>query len=194
MSSRDSILAKIKTSQPDPMDLPALSGLNLGVSSVFDKFKEVLVSIGGAVIEVGSFEEIRAFIQDEYNTSLRFITTLPELAAVAETDWLSDDPHSLKDVELTVIRGVFGVAENGAIWLTEQQMGQRVAPFICQNLAILINRADIVADMHLAYERIGKEENAFSLFLAGPSKTADIEQSLVLGAHGSRSLVVFVMG
>jgi L-lactate dehydrogenase complex protein LldG len=33
----------------------------------------------------------------------------------------------------------------------------------------------------------------FATFIAGPSKTADIEQSLVLGAHGPRSLIVFLI-
>lgn len=193
MSSRESILSKIKANQPDQRELPALTGLNLQVDSVIQKYKEVLTSIGGTVVEVDSFEEIRTFIRGEYDTSLRFITTLPELSDIAETSWLEADPHSLSDVELTIIKGVFGVAENGAIWLTEKEMGQRVAPFICQNLAIVIHKEDIVADLHQAYERIGNEENNFSTFLAGPSKTADIEQSLVLGAHGSRSLVVFVL-
>ncbi|NBA84646.1 lactate utilization protein B/C [Emticicia sp. CRIBPO] len=193
MSSRESILSKIKASQPEQRALPGLTGLNLQVDLVFQKYREVLTSIGGTVVEVGSFDEIKTFIMSEYNTSLRLITTLPELADIAETGWLEADPHSLSDVELTIIRGVFGVAENGAVWLTEKEMGQRVAPFICQNLAIVIQKENIVADLHLAYERIGNEENNFSTFLAGPSKTADIEQSLVLGAHGSRSLVVFVL-
>jgi L-lactate dehydrogenase complex protein LldG len=51
--------------------------------------------------------------------------------------------------------------------------------------------------MHAAYERIETMETAvgygFATFIAGPSKTADIEQSLVLGAHGPRSMTVFLM-
>jgi L-lactate dehydrogenase complex protein LldG len=40
---------------------------------------------------------------------------------------------------------------------------------------------------------MGSAEYGFGVFLAGPSKTADIEQSLVLGAHGARGLVVFLV-
>ncbi len=193
MSTRDQILAKIRVSQPEPAALPALTGLNWEFASVKEKFKEVLTGIGGTVVESDSLAFAADYIRQHYDVSLRVITTLPELSDLAETGWETQNPHDLKDVELTIIRGVFGVAENGAVWLTEKEMGQRVAPFICQNLAIVLNENDLVADMHLAYERIGKEENAFSVFLAGPSKTADIEQSLVLGAHGSRSLVVFLI-
>ncbi|TDD93657.1 LutC/YkgG family protein, partial [Flavobacterium cellulosilyticum] len=105
-----------------------------------------------------------------------------------------DDPHSLEDVELTLVKAHFGVAENSALWVTDDILGQRVAPFITQYLAIVVNKNDIITTMHQAYDRIGNQEYGFGTFIAGPSKTADIEQSLVLGAHGARGLKVFIMG
>ena len=47
--------------------------------------------------------------------------------------------------------------------------------------------------MQHAYERIGSSNPNFGTFIAGPSKTADIEQSLVLGAHGPKTLTVFLL-
>jgi L-lactate dehydrogenase complex protein LldG len=71
---------------------------------------------------------------------------------------------------------------------------------------LILDRNDIVADMHAAYDRIATLEAAsstgssaasvsygFATFIAGPSKTADIEQSLVLGAHGPLSMTVFLL-
>lgn len=118
---------------------------------------------------------------------------MPELSQIAATDWKNDDPHSLKDVELTIVKAHFGVAENGALWVTDDLLGQRVSVFIPQYLAIVVQKSDIVSTMHQAYDRIGNQEYNFGTFIAGPSKTADIEQSLVLGAHGARGLIVFIM-
>jgi len=68
-----------------------------------------------------------------------------------------------------------------------------VLPFIAQHLAFVIRPEAIVPTMQEAYDRIGTVDYGFGTFKAGPSKTADIEQSLVLGAHGPKSLLVFVM-
>lgn len=115
------------------------------------------------------------------------------MAEIAKLDWFNDDPHSLEDVELTIVKAHFGIAENSALWVTDDLLGQRVATFIPQYLAIVVRKNDMVATMHQAYERIGNQEYGFGTFIAGPSKTADIEQSLVLGAHGARGLIVFLL-
>jgi Uncharacterized conserved protein len=194
MTSREEILAKIKTNQPGTRPLPAdLTTVPGGMESI-TQFKTVLSAIGGAIVEVSNFEEIAQYIQQEFKAKKRLISTLPELASVTESGWENKDPHSYEDVDLAIIKAHFGVAENAALWVTEDLMQQRVVPFICQQLAVVVNKADIVATMHDAYSKIGDAEYGFGSFIAGPSKTADIEQSLVLGAHGPKSMTVFLLG
>ena len=65
----------------------------------------------------------------------------------------------------------------------------------CPERSQLVVRAeDVIHNMHQAYERLEFREAGFGTFIAGPSKTADVEQSLVIGAHGPRSQTVFVVG
>jgi L-lactate dehydrogenase complex protein LldG len=104
-----------------------------------------------------------------------------------------DDPHQLENVDFAVLRGHFAVAENGAIWVTDDTVRHRVLYFIPQRLAIVVPASQIVHNMHEAYARIRPQDNRFSASISGPSKTADIEQSLVIGAHGARALTVYLV-
>ena len=194
MSSRALILEKVRQNQPSEVsELPNLTFLGLDTFDILEKYKSVLKSIGGDFVEVSNYEAIIDFVKKNYANKKRMITTIPELSEIAAIDWFNDDPHTLENVELTLVKAHFGVAENSALWVTDDILGQRVATFIPQYLAIIVNKKDIVATMHQAYERIGNQEYGFGTFIAGPSKTADIEQSLVLGAHGARGLMVFLM-
>ncbi len=195
LSSRDTILAKIKANQPDYV---GIANYNIEISTpplgVGGLFSDVLASIGGQTLEVNSYDDVLKYIKGTFDLNCRIISTLPQLNEIADNQWLDNDPHDLADVELLIIEAHFGVAENGSVWVTEDLLGQRAAPFITQNLAIVLKKQNIIPTMHQAYERIGQSDYGFGTFIAGPSKTADIEQSLVLGAHGSRTMTVFLMG
>ena len=194
MSSKESILQKIKQNQPkEQNELPDLESLKESNLDVLEQYKTILKSIGGDFAEVANYDEIVSFVKENFDVKKRILTTISELSEVANLDWTSDDPHSLKDAELILVKAHFGVAENSALWVTDEIMGQRISAFIPQYLAIVVNKKEIVAKMHQAYDRIGNQEYGFGTFIAGPSKTADIEQSLVLGAHGARGLTVFLM-
>lgn len=192
MSSRESILKAVAQNQPQQSALPILDFQVTDTMHPVEKFKEVLVAIGGAVHSVTNYEEITELVKSNYDTASRIVNLVPELK-IGEPLVVCEDPHSLEDVELAIIRGKLGVAENAAIWITDDMLPQRVLPFITQNLAVVIDKETILPMMLQAYETIGTAEYGFGAFIAGPSKTADIEQSLVLGAHGSKSMRVFII-
>ena len=109
-------------------------------------------------------------------------------------DWEQiTDPHDFESLECCVVPGEFAVAENGAVWLTHEAIPLRAALFVTQHLMLVVPADHIVQNMHEAYERISFDEAQFGIFISGPSKTADIEQSLVIGAHGARSLTVLLV-
>jgi L-lactate dehydrogenase complex protein LldG len=85
-----------------------------------------------------------------------------------------------------------GVAENGAIWCHNLQ-NDRKKLFLSNDLIITIKKEKLVANMHKAYDRISFENREFGVFMSGPSKTADIEQALVIGAHGAMGLHLIVI-
>ena len=179
MEDREFILEQLRKNRPPAVPLPAVDLPATSSASLLDAFTSVVNEIGGQVIDTtgGTIESA-------------LITVFPGVKPVFAREVEGRD--DLSGLELFVCDGVLGVAENGAIWVPETSLTQRVAPFITQHLALTLDRTQIVAHMHAAYARIAVGEHGFGVFIAGPSKTADIEQSLVLGAHGPRSLTVLL--
>jgi len=192
MSSREKILEALKANQPQLTALPEIN-IPQSYEGLAERFIIVATGIGASVFEIESLAEIKDIISEQYGDSPRIISSFPELSDIAETDISQANPHALENVDLAILKAEFGVAENGASWVPEANTMQRVLPFITQHLALVVLKSSLVPSMHQAYEIIGDKEYGYSAFIAGPSKTADIEQSLVLGAHGPRSLRVFLL-
>ena len=104
-----------------------------------------------------------------------------------------DDPHQLERVDFAIMPGRIAVAENGAVWVTDEGVKHRALYFITQHLVLIVSADALVDNLHQAYEQLTFGERRYGAFLSGPSKTADIEQSLVIGAHGPRSLTVYLV-
>lgn len=192
MTSRDKILSAIRTSQPESTKLPEIDFFKKENSGLLEKYIQVLETIGGKAYIVKDFEEILVLIKSYFPDARRIVTTCNELSGIDSID-LAEDPHLLDNIDLAILKTELGVAENSAVWITEDIMRERVLPFICQYLAVILYKEDIVASMHEAYEKIGNADYGFGTFIAGPSKTADIEQSLVLGAHGPMGMTIFII-
>ena len=194
--TRETILNEIKQNKPSG-EFPVPE--NIFFAPNFDdnvlKFADTLKSIGGSVVELENYETIKKNITNSGINAGIVVSTIREInIGNLDLEKISD-PHDLALVDLAILRGEFGVAENGAIWLSETHIGvHRVLPFITQHLIIILDKKNIVSNMHEAYQRLNIKEIGFGVFLAGPSKTADIEQSLVIGAHGARSLRVYLVG
>ena len=64
----------------------------------------------------------------------------------------------------------------------------------CCALVILLQKEEIVSNMYEAYRRLAanQPDYAYGVFMSGPSKTADIEQALVFGAHGPMRVTVIL--
>lgn len=196
MNSRERILAAVLSNQPTASSLPDIDEFRGMEPDVLGSYETVFARIGGQVFRVQSLSEVNYLIRENFDVSRRIITTLPALHAISDgIELLSTEvlPHSYEDIELAVLEAELAVAENGAVWLPEQRMGQRIIPYICQHLAVVVPAERIVPTLHEAYEKIGVGDYGFGAFIGGPSKTADIEQALVLGAHGPISMTVFIL-
>ena len=90
----------------------------------------------------------------------------------------------MNDVDVGVVRSPLGVAEAGAVWLTQIELVVNALGVLSQHLVVLLDPADIVGSMHDAYVRIDLTASPYGVFLAGPSATGDIEGVIIHGAQG----------
>jgi len=193
MTTREKILVAVLKNQPPATALPDISFFKGDNNNLVQKYMNVFKTIGGTAFLIEDIEAAKTMISENFDTAKRTVTTLTELSESFELISPAADPHTYDDIELAIIKAHFAVAENGAVWLTEEVMGQRIIPYICQHLAVIVNADSILPTLHEAYEKIGAGDYGFGGFIGGPSKTADIEQALVLGAHGPLSMTVFIV-
>ena len=193
MSDRDRILKKLRAHTPPPQELPSLAQPWITYADRSRQFAEALQSVGGRCLFVPSREAIPALLAEHpaWSSARKVISLVPDVLPGNIDVATITDPHQLEDVDFAIARGQFGVAENGAIWLEHVSSTPRALYFIVQHLVLVLPAAELVDNMHQAYERLQFAGPSYGVFISGPSKTADIEQSLVIGAHGPRSLTVF---
>lgn len=188
--SREVILAALREVSLPDSPLPELEEYGITYPDPIEQFKRVLKSAGGDWVEIEEPGIIDEFL------SLRFPETKVIFRNESGTPLDSTkrvDSHTLENLDLVVVRGTFGVAENAAVWVTDDQVPHRVAYFCTQHLVLILDSKDMVHNMHEAYARLELGHLTWGTFISGPSKTADIEQCLVIGAHGARSLTVILL-
>jgi L-lactate dehydrogenase complex protein LldG len=191
MSARDVILARIREARPVPVERPVV---HLRVSKFVPQAEAarnfiVASEAASARVVTGRRTDLAALVASAYPTTGRLVSAMPQLDAGA----MAESPHSFADTEVFVCEAVLGVAENGAVWLPLSRLRQRSALLLATKVIVVLDRTRIVSTLHDAYAMIDVTEDGFGLFVAGPSKTADIEQALVIGAHGAKSLTILLL-
>lgn len=196
MDPKQTILARLRDHRLDEAPLPKPDGAWTTYDSPLGQFRNTLQAVGGVAIDVAEGEHPEATLQQvaTYREARKICSLVPDVIQGHVSMDDANRPHELEDVDFCIAAGQFAVAENAAVWVTDHDIRHRVIYFLAQHLALIVSARDIVHNLHEAYRRISFTGPGYGLFISGPSKTADIEQSLVIGAHGPRSLTVLLTG
>jgi len=193
MTSKEKILNSIKKNNlVQDVQLPSYKDFGVKYENKLETFFTMLESVGGKAL-LTSKEDLDKTIKEIYPNE-KVIASNVEFCTLGNFEANSTkNARDLQDIDLAIVKGNFAVAENGAVWMKNEDNRHRALYFIAQNIVIVIDEKEIVNNMHEAYEKLSFDKTGFGVFISGPSKTADIEQSLVIGAHGPKSgYVIFI--
>ena len=203
MSSKEDILKKYRANVREQFDMPDLSDIRATTyPDPLLQFMNMVKSVGGNAIEVDMAADINQLIKELYPDAKEIASNLPEITIATRNPDEVGRARDLNGTDVGIIRGMFGVAENGCVWIP-QQMKEKAVCFISENLIILLDKTQIVNNMHEAYRRLSTrdpksgldlfDKYGYGTFISGPSKTADIAQVLVMGAQAARSATILLL-
>jgi L-lactate dehydrogenase complex protein LldG len=192
-AARTEILARLERARPPAAPAPLPFAAPPPAADPIGRLRSGVEAAGGR-LEVVPHEGWPGRIDwpIDPETASHVYSAVPEVAARGIGRGATSD-RALEALEICVLRADLAVVENGAAWHVPRDPRERVAALLTDHLVVVVDRTQLVPTLHEAYARIDLASAAFGWFLCGPSKTADIEQALVHGAHGPRSQSLVVL-
>ena len=191
--NKEDLLAKIRANIHTTYDMPSFDDMKgVQYADPLKQFVEMSKTVGGKVVELEKGQDINEVIKNCYPDAKVIASNLPEVTIANRNPDTVAEANDLNGTDVGVVRGVFGVAENGCIWIP-QTMKEKAMCFISEYLVIMLDRKQIVNNMHEAYQRVEFNSYGYGCFISGPSKTADIAQALVMGAQAARGVTVILV-
>ena len=187
------LLDKLRANTSITFDKPDTSAIKgLEYPDVKEQFINMSRTVGSKVVEMAEGEDINNLIKSAYPDAKTFASNLPEVTIAQKDPDTVTEAADLNGTDVGIVRGMVGVAENGCVWVP-QTMKERAVCFISEQLVIVLDKDSLVSNMHQAYRRINMTDYGYGCFISGPSKTADIEQALVMGAQAARGVTIILV-
>lgn len=189
---KEDLLSKLRANTHVKFDMPAQPVQGIVYPDTLSQFISMLKNVGAKVIEAQPGDDANVLVSRAYPEAKVIASNLKEITIATLNPDTVERAQDLNGTDVGVVRGDVGVAENGCIWIP-QTMKEKAVCFISENLVIFLERKNVVNNMHEAYARITMNDYGFGTFISGPSKTADIEQALVMGAQAARGVTVVLV-
>ena len=191
MATKEEFFAALAPSSIEPSPLPEMAVATID-GPLRAHFIQVLEGVGGHPGEGEDLSALQKKAAQLTGQNLQVLSLVEGVEGNRDPSTVRG-PHDLKDIDYSIVPARLAVAENGSVWISGADLVTRNAVFICEHLIAVVDERCITGTMSEAMDRVGKLGGGWGVFVSGPSKTADIEQALVLGAHGARSMTVYIL-
>jgi len=152
MTSKEIILNNIKSNISMQYDMPDFTMNAIQYPDKIAKFNEVLKSVGGVAYLLKDGEDVNEAIKTIYPNAKVIASNCPDISCATLNPDESDDAHQLTGIDLAVVNGELGVAENACVWIP-QNVVHRAIYFIAEEMVILLDKNKLVSNMHEAYQQ-----------------------------------------
>ena len=204
-SSRNNILARLKAAQENRGEIgeslpdftsPVYHPLN---ESLSQEFKTNLEIIGGQVILCQTKSEIAKHVKqicEEKNRNNLFCTD-PNLQNLLQGSIeIESDENSFAGLNIGLTGCEFLIAHLGSVLVSSAQISGRRLNVFPETHIVVAHISQLTDYLDHAIEKVQKKyKNELPSLISnitGPSRTADIEKTLVMGMHGPKSLIVII--
>ncbi|MBL7966855.1 MAG: LUD domain-containing protein [Prolixibacteraceae bacterium] len=204
-SARNNILARLKAAQDKRGEIEAIvpdftSPIYHDVSSSpANDFKTNLEMIGGQVILCASRNEVAAQVKSicrEKNQESIFCTDPLLVDLLNDSATICSEEDEFANINIGITRCEFLVAHLGSVLISSAQISGRRLNVFPETHIVVANQSQIANYLDEALEKLQKkyknELPSLISTITGPSRTADIEKTLVMGMHGPKSLIVLI--
>ena len=214
MSSRDRILQRLKNAQAaTPVSLSPLAfaatETRLKPAEYKSEFVQNLVDNHAEVIEISSQDlasTVQTLLADKQlercligqNVEAAELNkALPQLEVYEQA---LDKEVLFQQVNAGICWAQYGLAETGSLMLETSVQQPRTLSLVPPVNIVVVRESDLLADFnqlvgseYWQQKMAGETKPTNLLLVSGPSKTADIQQTLAFGAHGPKELIVILI-
>lgn len=191
--NKEDLFKKLRENTREQYDMPDMNINGIKYPDTYKQFVEMSKTVGGKIIEAKKGDDLNVLVKQAYPEAKTFASNLPGITIAQKNPDTVAEAKDLDGTDVGIVEGKIGVAENGCIWIP-QTMKEKAVCFISEYLVIVLDKENIVDNMQEAYKRIEFDPKyQFGTFISGPSKTADIEQSLVMGAQAARGVTIIIL-
>ena len=215
MSSRDTILARIRTALSDetpPEEAPPVPEVwpreNPDVETMANRFAAEIAEVQGECLECRTAESVRSVLaelmeQNEW-TTLAAIDK-PEIRAIldefpdSKITWLQDSwtAPDVENLPAAVVPVERFIADTGSCLVRCDTKPERLLCYLPPACIVVGSRERLAEHLPAAWEEVAAgaaeaDRRGEYVIITGPSRTADIEKILILGVHGPKRLIVLM--
>ena len=204
MSAREAILTRVRAATAGTRVPPAAEMIPRAAGTLTEdplvRFRRLAKASGSTLDEAASAAapgRVAAYLKDAGLTHAAVVwpalTALPWAAA-----GIAAEARAPRATDAIGITGAFcGIAETGTLLLLSAGDSPGATSLVPETHIALLPRERIVRDFEAAFARVHAERGALPralAFISGPSRTADIEQTIVIGAHGPKRVHIILVG